>query len=99
MTPKKEYRGRYKEYMTKYYKAMYRKTKKFLISKLGNKCVICGNSKPRMVFHEIHGKPHKTLTFNQVIKLWKNFVPLCSHCHNALHRYTKYKEKMRELEW
>jgi endogenous inhibitor of DNA gyrase (YacG/DUF329 family) len=74
-----------------------RKAKDFLFSKLGHKCVICGKSNHRILFHEIHGKPHKTLTYNQAVERWQDFVSICDNCHHALHRYIRYKEKMDKL--
>ena len=51
-----------------YSRNLIKKAKNFLFSKLGHKCVICGKSNHQIVFHEIHGKPHKTLTYNQAVK-------------------------------
>jgi len=80
-----------------YEKDNLKNAKDFLFLKLGRKCVICGKSNHRIVFHEIHGKPHKTLTYNQTKKLWENFLPLCYNCHQALHLYMLYKEKFEKL--
>ena len=55
-----------------------------IVELLGKICSICGNSKRRIQYHEIHGKPH-TKYRGYIIKHYKDFTPLCCRCHNVLH--------------
>ena len=97
MNPHYEANKRWRLRNPDWYRNNLKKAKDFLFSKLGHKCVICGKSNHQIVFHEIHGKPHKTLTYNQAVEHWQDFIPLCRNCHHALHRYIRYKEKIDEL--
>lgn len=59
---------------------------------LGNQCEIC-HSKGKIIYHEIHGKPHPYggLTFYRyILANIKDFKPLCITCHRRIHEFRKY---------
>jgi hypothetical protein len=45
--------------------------------KLGKVCKVCG-SKENIIYHEIHGLPHRV---NDVLKRPEDFIALCCGCH------------------
>lgn len=65
---------------------------------LGFQCALCGSTKGRLEYHEIHGKRH-TESFAYILKHIKDFIPLCWKCHRTIHFFSrmKDKEKAREL--
>lgn len=92
---------RYREYHREYARTWRKKSRDFLINKLGKKCVICGSEckSSFLVFHEKNLCPHKEhLKLDELKKRWKDFVPLCRFCHVAFHRMLKYKEKFEKLQ-
>lgn len=64
---------------------------------LGSKCVLCGSTKGRIEYHEIHGKPH-TESFSYILKHIKDFVPLCWKCHRTIHFFSRMKDKEKAKE-
>ena len=60
---------------------------------LGKKCVICNSDKKKILYHEIHGKPHHSHYITYILKHIEDFVAICYNCHKTLHHYMKYKEK------
>lgn len=83
----------------KYQKA-YRKRQKEKVRKLvGDKCIICGNSKRRIAYHEIHGKPHRTNygEYSYILDHPQDFVSICCRCHNVLHYLLNLGQKRKEI--
>jgi len=86
-------------YNQKKHKEARQKTRKFLFSKLGNQCIICGkpNTKFNIIFHEIHCKKHGFLVLKRIKTQWQNFVPMCKNCHKILHHFIKHRKKFERL--
>ena len=57
---------------------------------VGFKCVIC-ESEINLLFHEIHGKPHKPRKY--ILEHYQDFIPLCRNCHQCLHSFAN-KQKL-----
>jgi hypothetical protein len=55
---------------------------------IGDKCIICGYSGPKLTFHEIYGKPHRD-GLKYYIDNFKDFIPLCYPHHKVLHSLIK----------
>lgn len=73
--------------------------RKKLYQILGNKCIICGvtSNKPKgIIFHEIHGKPHKDNPY-YILNHIEDFVPLCKNCHSTYHRFIRYMDRFIKL--
>lgn len=51
---------------------------------LGQKCIICGQTRGKLCCHEIHGKRH-TCSPRYILNHPKDFVRVCHRCHTALH--------------
>lgn len=66
-----------------------------LIETLGKSCKVCG-SEISIIYHEIHGDPHRYL---DAIKRPEDFVALCRKCHCWITRlyYTKNPEEAIRL--
>ena len=70
---------------------------------LSNKCVICGRSFEETIlcFHEVHGKKHprsEKKFLEYILNHLEDFALMCRRCHGVLHAYSKFKEKINELE-
>lgn len=64
---------------------------------LGTFCKICGNSKRRIHYHEIHGIKH-TYDYHYILTHLEDFIPLCCRCHNVLHYlFNLPEEQQKEL--
>ena len=66
---------------------------------IGSKCVLC--SSKRIIYHEIHGKPHKSSYYGYFLEHSKDFVPMCRACHiffNILASTKKRKINFSQLE-
>ena len=72
-----------------------RKLREKALQLIGEKCVICGN--PKVVFHEIHGKPHENRKASFYIQNYKDFVSLCLIHHRLIHEFIKMDERQKEL--
>lgn len=84
-----------KEIDIKNYK--YRKTvKEEVAKKLGNICYICNQTTKFPKFHEKYCRKHSTSKF-YIRKHIKDFIVLCSTCHNSFHRYKRFKNKYEEV--
>ena len=66
-----------------------------LIKTLGKSCKVC-DSEEAIIYHEIHGKPHR---FLDAVKRPEDFVALCRSCHYWITRlyYTKNPEEAIRL--
>lgn len=73
-----------------------RKLRKENEEKLGWVCCICGKRRKKMVCHEIHGRRHSS-SVSYVKNHIKDFILMCSWCHDILHHYTKYRKKFDTL--
>jgi len=90
----------YKKHNCEYYKKYREKLRKKIMELIGFKCVICETEKS-IEFHEIHGKKHPIgfvglrYTLNHI----KDFVPLCTKHHMAVHRSAEifYDKTAQEL--
>jgi len=63
---------------------------------IGNKCIVCNTTK-NILFHEVYGKLH-TVTYDYILKNYKDFVSMCKYHHQTLHTFAKNREKYLELE-
>jgi uncharacterized protein YlaI len=65
------------------------------------KCLICSSTK-NLQSHEIHGKNHRPIPSKRIRDSEYSFVPLCSKCHNRLHKLGMVKiglSKELTLKW
>lgn len=87
-TPK--IREKYIRYSREWRKSQIKKLKNLI----GDKCIIC-DSAENIIFHEIHGKSHKSASQTLYVeKHWKDFIPLCFRCHRAIHQLADNMDKL-----
>jgi hypothetical protein len=87
----------YKKDISKKLRAWKDKCKLSVQQILGIRCILCGSTRGRMEYHEIHGKPH-TGGFAYILKHIQDFVPLCWKCHRTIHFFNVMKDKERAKE-
>jgi hypothetical protein len=66
-----------------------------LLKLIGDKCLIC-NSTEHLIFHEIHGTPHKNTEPTFYLKNPQNFVTLCYFHHRLVHALMDLNPDARE---
>ena len=71
------------------------KNRERLLSLIGDKCLIC-NSTEHLIFHEIHGTPHKNTEPTFYLKNPQNFVTLCYFHHRLVHALMDLNPDARE---
>lgn len=91
---RREYERQYRKNHRKEYneRRMKQNREKWIevMEKLGSDCFFCHfRGKRRISFHEKNGKKHLENPY-YVLKHLQDFVPLCEHCHKAIHFCIKY---------
>ena len=71
-------------------------SKKRILNKLGQQCVICNSTKNLRLHHK---KPIKSLKRRYALKDLPNLVVLCDACHKAIHYYKSVKKENENLKW
>jgi hypothetical protein len=91
----------HREYYIKYARKNRRRKRRKVRALLGNKCVICNTTK-KIVYHEIHGKPHPykdTASHYHYIQTHiLDFIPMCRKCHRNLHNIIRQFPKLERKE-
>lgn len=73
-----------------------KRLRKKIISILGDKCSICGRTPKRIIFHEVHFKPHNS-SYYYILKHIEDFKTLCNFCHVTLHWYKNHKKEIDSI--
>lgn len=99
-----KWRENNKDHTRDYDKDRYEKRKGYLVKKnherdirlyikidelLGRKCFICNREVLRIHRHEINGEKHSSDPL-YILEHINDFCPLCSTCHQTVHRCMKY---------
>lgn len=83
--------------MIEYQKKRDERIRKELFALIGKICILCNSNPQKIIYHEIHGKPHDTHPY-YILKHYQDFVPLCHKCHRTIHHYL-FLIKINESKW